>query len=61
MENRRDLKPASFRLSEEARDIIRFLSKRKGISMTSVLEVVLREEAKREGYEPKPAPTTEEP
>lgn len=57
MENRRELKPTTFRLSEEAREILRQLSARKAISMTSVLEVLLREEAKREGIAPPIEPT----
>ena len=49
---RRELKPTTFRLSVEARELLAALSRHKGISMTSVLEVLLREEAKREGIRP---------
>jgi len=46
---RRDLKPTTFRLSEEARRILAELAEIKGVSMTAVLETLLRDEAKREG------------
>jgi len=39
----------SVRLSTEARQLLLKLSDKKGISMTSVLEVIIRKEAKEEG------------
>ena len=50
-ENKRDLKPTTFRLTTEARRLLRLLSQKKGISMTSVLEVLIRKEAKEEGID----------
>lgn len=38
----------SFRLTEEARRLLAVLSERKGISMTAVLETLIRKEAKEE-------------
>jgi hypothetical protein len=41
--------PTSFRLSTEALRLIRALADLKGLSMASVLEVAVRELARREG------------
>jgi hypothetical protein len=46
---KRDLPIASFRLTEEARRILDELAARQGISRTALLEVMLRDVAKREG------------
>lgn len=51
---RRDLKPTTFRLSEEARRLLVELAAQKGLSMTGVLEVLLRDEAKRSGIQTPP-------
>lgn len=48
---KRDLKPTTFRLTAEARRLLKLLSQKKGLSMTSVLEVVIRKEAKDEHVE----------
>lgn len=39
----------SFRLSPAARELLRRLAAQSGLSMTSVLEIVIREHAKRAG------------
>jgi hypothetical protein len=44
-----DLKTMSFRLTPEARRLLAALAEKKGISMTAVLEVLIRQEAKEEG------------
>jgi len=41
--------PTSYRLSQEALRLLRLLARAKGLSMASVLEVAIRELAKREG------------
>lgn len=43
--------PTSFRLSQKAKRLIRALAKRMGVSQTAVLEILVREKAKREGVE----------
>ncbi len=45
---KRDLKPTTFRLTPEARRLLKLLSQKKGISMTSVIETMIRKEAKEE-------------
>jgi len=47
-EHKRDLKPTTFRLTAEARRLLKLLSQKKGVSMTSVLEILIRKEAKDE-------------
>ena len=49
--------PAAFRLKPETRRLLRLLSERKGVTMTAVLEILVREEAKREGLEIRPPAT----
>jgi len=44
----------NFRFSTLARDLLNALAKTKGLSMTSVLEQMIREEAKREKIVIKP-------
>ena len=44
-----ELKTMSFRLTPEARRLLATLAEKKGISMTAVLEVLIRKEAKEEG------------
>ena len=44
-----DLKTMSFRLTPEARRLLAGLAQKKGISMTAVLEILIRKEAKEEG------------
>lgn len=46
--HKKDLKPTTFRLTAEARRLLKLLSQKKGISMTSVLEVLIRKDAKDE-------------
>jgi predicted transcriptional regulator len=41
----------SYRLSHEALRLLRLLAQAKGLSMASVLEVAIRELAKREGVQ----------
>ncbi len=38
----------SFRLTEEARRLLAALGEKKGVSMTAVLEILIRKEAKEE-------------
>lgn len=45
---KRDLKPTTFRLTAEARRLLKLLSQKKGISMAAVMETVIRKEAKEE-------------
>ncbi len=49
--HKKDLKPTTFRLTVEARRLLKLLSQKKGISMTSVVEVMIRKEAKGEELE----------
>jgi len=42
-------KATSFRLSTEAKRLLLALAEKSGISMTSKLEITIREQAKREG------------
>jgi predicted transcriptional regulator len=46
---RTDMKAMSFRLSDEARRLLRALAQSKAVSMTDVVELAIREMAKREG------------
>ena len=48
---KRDLKPTTFRLTSEARRLLKLLSQKKGISMASVLETIIRKEAREEGLD----------
>jgi hypothetical protein len=41
--------PAAFHLSDEARQLLQALAKEQGISMTAMLEVLIRAEAERKG------------
>jgi len=43
----KSLHPTTFRLSPEAKRLLRLISADRGIDMTAVLESLLREEAKR--------------
>jgi hypothetical protein len=47
-EFKKDLKPTTFRLTLEARRLLKLLSQAKGISMAAVLEGLIRKEAKEE-------------
>lgn len=51
MELKKNLKPTTFRLTLEARRLLQLLATKKGLSMTGVLEVIIRKEAKEEGIE----------
>jgi predicted transcriptional regulator len=44
-----DKKPTSIRLSEEARRLRALLAKKLGVSQSAVLELAIRELARREG------------
>jgi uncharacterized protein (DUF1778 family) len=46
---KRDLTPTTFRLTPEARRLLKALAQAQGLSMTGLLEVLIREAAKREG------------
>ena len=41
--------PTSYRLSDEARRLLVLLAEKLGVSQTSILELAIREKAKREG------------
>jgi len=41
--------PTSFRLSDDARDLLQQLSEKTGISQVAVLEILIREKAKKDG------------
>lgn len=43
--------PSGFRLSEEARRLLAALAERMGVSKTAVMEIAIREKAKREKVE----------
>ncbi len=45
---KRHVKMTSFRLTEEARRLLAALGEKKGVSMTAVLEILIRKEAKEE-------------
>lgn len=42
-------KPTSVRLSNDAKRLIKLLSEKLGISQTAIIELAIREKAKREG------------
>lgn len=44
----------SFRLSSEARRLLKALSENLGISQAAVLEIVIREKARHEGVDKRP-------
>ena len=46
--DKRNTKPSTFRLTVDARRLLKLLSGKKGLSMTGVLEVLIRKEAKEE-------------
>ncbi len=45
---KKNLKATTFRLTPEARRLLAALAEHKGVSMTSVLEFMIRKEAKEE-------------
>lgn len=45
--------PTSFRLSADALDLLDQLSEKCGISKTAVIEILIRERAKKEGVQPR--------
>lgn len=47
--HKKDLKATTFRLTLDARRMLAALAEKKGLSMTGVLEVVIRKDAKEEG------------
>ena len=47
--NKRMKNSTSFRLSEEAIRLIKLLAEEKGVSQAAIIEMALREMAKREG------------
>jgi predicted transcriptional regulator len=48
-QRRIDMKAMNFRLSDEARRLLRELAARKAVSMTDVVELAIRELARKEG------------
>jgi predicted transcriptional regulator len=42
-------KPTSVRLSDDAKRLIKLMSQKLGISQTAIIELAIREKAKREG------------
>jgi predicted transcriptional regulator len=42
-------KPTSVRLSDDAKRLINLMSQKLGISQTAIIELAIREKAKREG------------
>lgn len=48
---KKETKPTTFRLTTEARRLLKWLAQKKGLSMTAVLETVIRKEAKEEGLD----------
>lgn len=48
--------PTSFRLSEEARSLLGELAERLGVSRTGIVEMMIRDLARREGLDPVKAP-----
>jgi Ribbon-helix-helix protein, copG family len=42
-------KPTSVRLSEDAKRLIKLMSQKLGISQTAIIELAIREKARREG------------
>lgn len=43
--------PVSFRLSDDGLGILRMLARRNGVSCSSIVELAIREKAKRDGLE----------
>jgi len=46
---KRDETPMTFRFSPEAKRLLREIAQKQGISMTAVLELLIRDEAERRG------------
>jgi predicted HicB family RNase H-like nuclease len=49
--SKKDQPPMTFRFSEEAQRLLRELAAKQGISMTAVLEILLRKEGKEQGID----------